>query len=60
VGGEQMSKTEEEQNKIINELGSLSVIDMEKERRKQVRFFYIWLIGIGLLITGVCFFVHGI
>lgn len=49
----------EDQNKVINELG-LSVIDMEKERMLQVRFFYIWLIALGLLITGICFFVHGV
>ena len=53
-----MSKAEEEQNKIINEIGTLDVIDMEKERMRQVRFFYIWLIGLGLLITGVCVLVH--
>ena len=46
------------QNKIINE-SSLSVIDLEKERMRQVRFFYVWLITLGLLITGVCVLVHG-
>ena len=49
----------DEQNQIINETG-LSVIDMEKERMCQAMFFYVWLVVLGLLITGVCFFVHGV
>ena len=48
----------DKQNKIINKSG-LSVIDKEKERMHQVRFFYIWLICLGLLITGICVLVHG-
>ena len=49
----------DEQNRIINETG-LSVIDMEKERMRQAVFFYVWLILLGLLITGFCVFVHGV
>lgn len=52
-------KVLDEQNQIIND-SSLSVIDMEKERTRQIRFFYVWLILLGLLITGVCVFVHGV
>jgi hypothetical protein len=57
---EQKQKAMQEQNKMINDLGSLSVIDMEKERRREMLWFYVWLIGVGALITGICFFVHGI
>jgi hypothetical protein len=49
----------DEQNRIIDELG-LSVVDVEMEMKRQARFFYLWLIVLGLLITGVCFFVHGV
>ena len=52
-------KVLDEQNQIIND-SSLSVIDMEKERMRQAVFFYVWLILLGLLITGVCVFVHGV
>jgi len=55
----EMKKVLDEQNQIIND-SSLSVIDMEKERMRQAVFFYVWLIRLGLLITGVCVFVHGV
>jgi len=48
-----------EQNAIINKSG-LHVIDMEKERLRQIRFFYVWLIAIGLLIVGVCVCIYGV
>jgi len=58
-----MSYTEEEKkkavdalNKVINENGGLKIKDFGRYHIP----LYVYLIAIGLLITGVCVLVHGV
>lgn len=56
---EQKLEAISEQNRAINELENLNVVDMEKEQRKTL-FWFVVLICIGLCCLGFCLVVYGV